>query len=271
MIVPVYPYSFYEYLEANGKQVDNNSLLSTKERAGIAGLFDRYLRYGAFPELVKIEKSREFLNSIYQTIYLGDIVTRNKISNTFAVRLILKKVAETVMHPVSFSRLSNILSGTGARISKQTIINYMGYICDSYLLFPVKNYASKLVDKESSPKYYFMDTGLPGLLLLDSESAQLENLVAIELIRRYGLENVYYFEKNVEIDFYVSEDSLAIQVCWNMMDVPETKEREIKAFDKLHNIIPDAKCMVITNSEKASFETNGIQIEVIPAWEWLLR
>ena len=271
MIVPVYPYSFYEYLEANGKQVDNNSLLSTKDRAGIAGLFDRYLRYGAFPELVKIEKSREFLNSIYQTIYLGDIVTRNKISNTFAVRLILKKVAESVMHPVSFTRLSIILTGTGAKISKQTIINYMGYICDSYLLFPVKNYASKLVDKESSPKYYFMDTGLPGLLLLDSESAQLENLVAIELIRRYGLENVYYFEKNVEIDFYVSEDSLAIQVCWNMMAVPEAKEREIKAFDKLHNFIPDAKCMVITNSEKASFETNGIQIEVIPAWEWLLR
>lgn len=147
----------------------------------------------------------------------------------------------------------------------------MGYICDSYLLFPIKNYSSKLVEKESIPKYYFQDTGLLGLLLLNSESAQLENLVAIELIRRYGLENVYYFEKNVEIDFYVPDLSLAIQVCWNMLDVPETKEREIKAFEKLHHFIPDAKCIVITNSEKASLETDGIQIDVIPAWEWLLQ
>ena len=60
---------------------------------------------------------------------------------------------------------------------------------DSYLLFTLQNYAAKLVEKETSPKYYFMDTGLLGLMLLDCKSAQLENLVAIELIRRYGTEN----------------------------------------------------------------------------------
>lgn len=76
-------------------------------------------------------------------------------------------------------------------IGKQTVINYVGYMTDSYLLFTPQNYAAKLVDKETSPKYYFMDTGLLGLMLLDSKSAQLENLVAIELIRRYGVENVF--------------------------------------------------------------------------------
>lgn len=69
---------------------------------------------------------------------------------------------------------------------------------DSYLIFAIQNYAGKLVDKETSPKYYFMDTGLLGLMLLDCKSAQLENLVAIELVRRYGLENVYYFENNAK-------------------------------------------------------------------------
>lgn len=59
-------------------------------------------------------------------------------------------------------------------------------------------------------KYYFMDTGLLGLMLLDCKSAQLENLVAIELMRRYGTENVYFFENSVEIDFYVPLDNLAI-------------------------------------------------------------
>ena len=81
---------------------------------------------------------------------------------------------------------------------------------DSYLIFAIQNYAGKLVEKETSPKYYFMDTGLLGLMLLDCKFAQLENLVAIELIRRYGVENVFYFESNVEIDFYVPSEKLAI-------------------------------------------------------------
>lgn len=71
----------------------------------------------------------------------------------------------------------------------------MGFIRESYLLFPVENYAGKLVDKETSPKYYFMDTGILGLLLMNCETAQLENLVAIELLRRYGEDKFFYFER----------------------------------------------------------------------------
>ena len=55
-------------------------------------------------------------------------------------------------------------------------------------------------------------------MLLDCKSAQLENLVAIELVRRYGMENVFYFENNVEIDFYVPDEKLAIQVSLQVLD-----------------------------------------------------
>ena len=94
-------------------------------------------------------------------------------------------------------------------IGKQTVINYVSYMTDSYLLFTLQNYAAKLVEKETSPKYYFMDTGLLGLMLLDCKSAQLENHVAIELIRRYGTENVYFFENNV-LDTEVAIEKLNI-------------------------------------------------------------
>ena len=96
----------------------------------------------------------------------------------------------------------------------------------------------KLVEKETSPKYYFMDTGLLGLMLLDCKSAQLENLVAIELMRRYGTENVYFFENNVEIDFYVPLDNLAIQVSMQVLDNIDTRKRETRAFVKLNNLSP---------------------------------
>lgn len=270
MIVNIYPYSFNEYLSAMGKDKNYLGVISTKDRAEILGLYDQYVKYGAFPELVEIRNKREYLNSIYQTIYLGDIITRNKITNDFAVRLILKKIAESVTKPLSFSRLTNILKSAGAAIGKQTVINYVGYMTDSYMLFSLQNYAAKLVEKETAPKYYFMDTGLLGLMLMDCSSAQLENLVAIELIRRYGPEKVFFFERNVEIDFYIPEEELAIQVSLQVLDDIETRERETGAFVKLRNFIPGAKCLLITNSEEAELDCDGIHVSVIPIWKWLL-
>ena len=126
MIVDIYPYSFPEYLLAQGKNKNYLDILSTKDRAEVLGMYDQYVKYGAFPELVGIRNKREFLNSLYQTIYLGDIITRNKITNDFAVRLILKKIAESITKPLSFNRLGNILKSAGAAIGKQTVINYVG-------------------------------------------------------------------------------------------------------------------------------------------------
>lgn len=270
IIMNVYPYSFTEYLTANHREKNYLDVISTQDRADVLSLYNEYVTFGAFPELVDIKNKRAFLSSIYQTIYLGDIITRNKISNDFAVKLILKKIAESVTKPLSFSRLTNILKSTGVAIGKQTVINYVGYMTDSYLLFTLQNYAAKLVDKETSPKYYFMDTGLLGLMLLDSKSAQLENLVAIELIRRYGVENVFFFENNVEIDFYIPSERLAVQVSLQVLDDIDTKERETRAFAKLNNFIPGSKCILITNSEETNLEYDGIDIEVIPIWKWLL-
>lgn len=270
VIMNIYPYSFSEYLIANHMRKNYLDAISTKDKADVQSQYNQYVTYGAFPELTEINNKKAFLNSIYQIVYLGDIITRNKITNDFAVRLILKKIAESITKPLSFSRLTNILKSTGTAIGKQTVINYVGYMTDSYLLFTLQNYATKLVEKETSPKYYFMDTGLLGLMLLDCKSAQLENLVAIELIRRYGVENVYFFENNIEIDFYIPSENLAIQVSMQVLDNIDTRERETRAFVKLNNFIPDSKCILITNSEETILDCEGIRIEVTPIWKWLL-
>ncbi len=271
IIMKVFPYSFAEYLIANGKDKNYLDILSTSDKAEVLSHYNEYITYGAFPELVEIQNKRTFLSSIYQTVYLGDIITRNKVTNDFAIKLLLKKIAESITKPLSFTRLTNIAKSAGTSLGKQTVINYVGYMQDSYLIFHLTNYAAKLVEKETSPKYYFIDSGLVGLLLLDCKSAQLENLIAIELLRRYGQENVFYFENNVEIDFYIPDEKLAIQVCLQVLDDIDTRERETRAFVKLHNFIPDSKCLIITNSEEASLECDGMPISVIPAWKWLLE
>ena len=241
MILNVFPYSFKEYLSAN--HIENVRL-----------------------DQIGIKNKRPFLNNIYQTVYLQDIITRNKITNDFAVRLILKKIAESVTKALSFNRLTNIVKSAGISIGKQTVINYVGHMLDSYLIFSLQNYASK----KTSPKYYFMDTGLLGLILLDCKTAQLENLVAVELIRRYGFENVYFFENNIEVDFYVPSENLAIQVSMQVLGDVDTLERETRAFVKLNQFIPDTKCLLITNSEETTLKCDDIEIDMIPAWKWLL-
>lgn len=266
MIVNVFPYSFKEYLSANHIENVRLDQIGTKKRADIVSQYEQYVTYGTFPELVDIKNKRPFLNNIYQTVYLQDIITRNKITNDFAVRLILKKIAESVTKALSFNRLTNIVKSAGISIGKQTVINYVGHMLDSYLIFSLQNYASK----KTSPKYYFMDTGLLGLMLLDCRTAQLENLVAVELIRRYGFENVYFFENNIEVDFYVPSENLAIQVSMQVLEDVDTLERETKAFVKLNQFIPDTKCLLVTNSEETKLNCDGIKIDVVPAWKWLL-
>ena len=266
MILNVFPYSFKEYLSANHIENVRLDQIGTKKRADIVSQYEQYVTYGAFPELVDIKNKRPFLNNIYQTVYLQDIIARNEITNDFAVRLILKKIAESVTKALSFNRLTNIVKSTGISIGKQTVINYVGYMLDSYLIFSLQNYASK----KTSPKYYFMDTGLLGLMLLDCKTTQLENLVAVELIRRYGFENVYFFENNIEVDFYIPSENLAIQVSMQVLDDVDTLERETKAFVKLNQFIPDTKCLLITNSEETTLKCDDIEIDMIPAWKWLL-
>ena len=270
MIVNVFPYSFKEYLSANHIENVRLDQMSTKQRADIVSQCEQYVTYGAFPELVDIKNKRPFLNNIYQTVYLQDIITRNKITNDFAVRLILKKIAESVTKALSFNRLTNIVKSAGISIGKQTVINYVGHMLDSYLIFSLQNYAAKLVEKETSPKYYFMDTGLLGLMLLDCKTAQLENLVAVELIRRYGFDNMYFFENNIEVDFFIPSENLAIQVSMQVLEDVDTLERETKAFVKLNQFIPDIKCLLITNSEETKLNCDGINIDVVPVWKWLL-
>ena len=119
---------------------------------------------------------------------MGDIATRHAVTNTFALRVLFKKLAESVKQPISFSRLTNIISSTGVKVGKSTVINYLEYAKDAWLVTPVQNIAGKLVEKETTPKYYFTDNGILYLFLLDAETSLQENLVAITLLRKYGRE-----------------------------------------------------------------------------------
>lgn len=270
LVQSVYPYSFEEFLLANGLIPQNKHLFSTTGRGDLMRLFEQYFYYGGFPELTNITLKREYLSSIYDKIYLGDIGMRYGISNYKALEIMMKKLAETLRHPLSYTRLTNIVSAANISVGKSTIIQYLQYAEESQLIFSLDNYASTLVEKTTTPKYYFIDNGLLNLFLIQSEAALLENLVALALIRAYGRKNaVFYYEKNIEVDFFLPEESMAIQACYSLKD-HQTYEREVQALQKLHAFRPYKKACIITYDEEATIEEKGLRIDVLPAAKWLL-
>ncbi|MCH3918079.1 MAG: ATP-binding protein [Spirochaetia bacterium] len=271
LIQEVYPYSFKEFLAAENVDFYSLQTFSTAERAHLFRLFDEYFRFGGFPEVTKYTSKRSFLLSLYQKIFLGDIGARHNLNNIFALRVMMKKVAEATGQPLSFNRLRNIIAATGTKIGTSTIINYVEYAKESRILFGLHNIAAKLSDKESSLKYYFADNGLLSLFLIDYKTALLENLVALELIRRYGQDDaVYYYKNKIEVDFYVPEQELAIQACYALTDLT-IEEREAMALTRLCKVLPCRTLQIITYDTEKTLSSNGRAIQVLPVWKWLLE
>ncbi len=270
--IDVYPYNFKEFLTANEVSFDETSLISTVGKVEVLRKFNDYFNFGGFPESAAFTGKRDYLTSVYQKVYLSDIATRHSVDNTFALRIMFKKMAESVKQPLSFTRIANIVSATGARVGTQTVINYIEYAKDAWLISSLQNIAGKLVDKETNPKYYFIDNGILNLFLIDGNTSLLENLVAINLLRKYGHNDaIFFYNKGVEIDFYIPEEATAIQVCYNLAGNDGTFEREVGALLKLPSVLECKKLMIITRDNEQMLKIDNKTIEVIPAWKWLLN
>ena len=274
LIAEVYPYSFQEFLAVNKVPTGKLDLLTTEGRARVVRHFNEYLRYGGLPAAALMPAKRNYLSSVYQKIYMGDIIARNKITNVAGIRVLVRKMAESVCRPISYNRINNLLSSVGGKLSLATTIKYVEYCEEAWLLLRLRNYASALADKETNCKYYFIDTGILSLFLIDKDTMLLENLVALQLFRIYGhdMENerVYFYHAGVEVDFYVPEDELAIQVSYSITD-PETEKREKEPLEKLPNVHPCRRRIIITYDEEATLTDKHGRIEVIPCWKWLLE
>lgn len=268
----ILPYSFSEYLSANNIPYDDMNIATTSGRADVQRYFAEYFRFGGFPEGAQLASKRDYLNSVYQKIYIGDIATRNKIDNLFSLRILFRKMAESVKQPTSFTRLSNIIASTGAKLGKATIINYIEYSKDAFLIYPIKNIADNLTNRETNPKYYFVDNGIISILALDIDTSLLENMVAMELIRRYGIdERVFFYNRNIEVDFYIPDAALAIQVSYNPHKTDEIWQRESTALIKFTKVLDCQRLLILSYDTEETVEVNGKTIEVMPVWKWLIQ
>lgn len=269
LIQNVYPFSFREFLKFEGFELKPNWLYTPGTRNGVVRSFDTYFYNGGFPELLSFEDKRSWLSGLYQKIFFGDLVARYSLRNSDSMRLLVKKLAESVMQPSSYNRLKNIVSSAGESVGVRTIIDYVGYLQETWLIFSLENYAARFAERESNRKYYFIDNGILNLFIFRPETLLLENLVAITLHRQFG-EKVYFYNQHIEVDFYIPEESWLIQVSYNISDV-QTFEREVNGIVKAAKFLNAERLQIVTRNDERVIEKDGLSIEVLPVWKWLIQ
>jgi predicted AAA+ superfamily ATPase len=268
LIKEIFPFTFTEYLKANNLELENNWEFSS-QRFEIRKQFESYFYFGGFPEILKFKEKRMWLDNLYQKIFYGDLIVRYKIRNDFALKLLIKKMAESLHDEVSFNRIKNIIQSTGIKIGTATVVEYTSYLEESWLVFGIKNYLAKISERETSKKYYFIDNGILSLFLQKPETILLENIVACKLKQLYG-NQLYYVRLQLEVDFYIPTTKTLIQVSYSIANL-ETENRETDSLLKVNETIAAETLIIITLDTEKVITRNSFEIQVLPVWKWLLK
>lgn len=263
--INIQPYSFKEYALAN------------KEEKNTDRLFRKYINDSCFPEAVTISQKsqdlvKDYLQTIYDTVIIKDIAKRYKLRNIYNLHRIVSFLFDSVGSYVSPTNIAAELNkNSQKKISHNTIIKYLDYFTQSYILYSAPRYDIK--GKElltTNEKYYVVDLGLRNIVTTNKHDTdlghKLENVVYFELFRRGG--KVYVGKHNdKEIDFVVQKPNNEreyYQVAFTVND-EKTFMREISAFKNIKDNYP--KFLLTLDFDNTNI--NGIQkLNVV---DWLLQ
>lgn len=268
----IMPFSLKEILRHDGIAYGTRDLLSTVNTGRVRSRMEEYLNSGGLPETLNFKTKRIYIQNVYDKVLLGDIIARNKVMNPMALRLLIKKIAETVMHEISYNKLAGNVKATGVSCSTDAIIRYVSYAEDACLLFRTTNYVAKFSEKEGTPRFYFIDNGFLSLFLIDKPTALLENAVAVYLHRQYQ-DRVYYYKSSttgIDLDFFLPDTGTAIQVSYALDNY--SREREIRTLVRFAQRTQSVRrCIIVTHEEEDQIEQNQVMIEVMPLYKFLLQ
>jgi predicted AAA+ superfamily ATPase len=263
----IYPLSFKEYLEF--KNIDVN-LYSSKSLSFIKNQFEIYLKEGGFPEIA-FEKDKDIkqriLRDYVNLIIYKDIIDRYNIKNLSLLKFLIRYTFSNLSTLISFNKLYNELKTLGYKLSKDTLFEYFNYLNDAYALFLVPIFRSSIKEEQRNPKKMFIvDNGFNYIYntSFSNEYSKLyENLVFLHLKRKY--KEIYYFKEKQEVDFFVPESRLLINVSFKI-DNQKTFNREISALKEAMEKYKINKSYLITSDEEKEID----DIKIIPLWKFLL-
>ncbi len=269
------PFSFREFLRARGVEIDEFSIYA--EKATILKNLDDYLQNGGFPEpTLKPEIYEELMASLRDGIFYRDIVERFRIRKVKTFEFFTKLLVSYFSSYYTYSKLVNILASSGAKVSKNTLIEFTKMLEECLLVFSVERFQPKIKEILRAPKkVYVVDTGLIKFFapkFSKDVGRLMENCVFLELKRR-GRGEIFYFKANdKEVDFVVKEGlriKQLIQVTY-ASGKDEIERREIKSLIKASELLKCNDLLMITWDYEDELKVRNRLIKCLPLWKWLL-
>ena len=250
----IYPFSFKEFMELY------SSIFPGKR---IQQYFQKYLIFGGMPYLANLHyadaPSTQYLNDLFNSVQLKDIVKRNNIRDVDLLERIIAYVIANVGTTFSANSLSKFLKNEHRIVAPETILNYIKYCCDAYLFYQVKR--EDLQGKQiltSNEKYYIADHGVREAVYggnMKDINLILENIVYMELLRR-GYEVNVGKAGDKEIDFVCNRQGgkLYVQVTY-LLASKETIDCEFGVYDDIRDNYPK----YVVSLDELDMSQNGIK------------
>lgn len=252
----LFPFSYKEFLDFIKQTPSKKSL-------------ELFLEQGGFPEYLRV-KDVNVLQELFNNVLMRDVAIRFNIKNTNLLKKIGSFLVSNVGKEFSYNKLKKNFSVS----SVQTIIDYINFFEDAYLLFTIPKFSYSPSKQQVSPKkIYSVDNGISranSISFSKDKGRMLENTVFQELRRKHR--EIFYFREKFECDFLVKEKdkiTKAIQVCFELNS--DNKTREIQGLIEAMKKTKLKKGTIVTFDQEDSFVLQGFNISLIPAWKWLLK
>lgn len=272
----MFPFSFSEFLEF--KQIESDGPISTRTRLSIQKAFEEYWASGGFPEVAGLDRRLRIKihQDYFNAMLFRDLVERHDISHPRALIDLAHRLVDNTGSLYSINSLTGYLKSLGHKAPKSAVSDYLSWFEDAYVLFTVRIFDASLARANTNPKKIYcidhsMVTSISSGILVNSGHL-LENLV-FTAIRRAMPEIFYYKTRNGrEVDFIAQgqdRSRMLVQVCESLAN-PQTRKREITALTEAMGELNLPQGTIVTRHEddKMSVETGNI--DVIPAWQFLL-
>ncbi|HNQ83368.1 MAG TPA: ATP-binding protein [Bacteroidales bacterium] len=252
----LFPFSYAEFL------------VYKKASPGIDSFSDYFIT-GGFPEYIK-HSNPEILQQLLRDILNRDIIVRHGLKNSTLVG----KLATFLMTNAGKKFSYNSLMKTFETGSANTIIDYVSYFEDSYLLLTIPSFSYSIKDQIRNPKkIYSIDHGMArvnSLSFSKDEGRILENMVFLHLRRKW--KKIYYYSVKSECDFVVFDRDkveMVVQVCYELSD--DNMAREISGLKEALDFFQLKTGFLISYNQEDVIEDGERKIIVMPAWKWMME
>lgn len=259
--IEMLPFSFKEYMESTGDMSERDIK------------YTEYLQNSSFPYTLELKgqaaEIRDYLEALYNTIVVKDIIARKRISDPMMLKSVLRFIFDNIGNPLSSKKIADTMTSAGRKVDSRTIEKYLDALTESYIIYQAKRYNIKGKQYlKTHEKYYVVDIGMR-FMLLGSKNIDaghiLENVVYLELLRR-GYDVYVGKLDEFEVDF-VAQNSKGItyfQVALSVRD-EKTLQRELRPLQMIKDHYPKA---LLTMDEDPETHYDGIRR--INARDWLL-